>query len=90
MFKTIFLFVDKESLPEIETRISDGKYGTHAVVQFDSDSQMQIKAEALRGFIEKLEAAEAEINKLAKEHIEDIRLRRHASVAPEEGKDITV
>ncbi len=84
MYKTIFLYIDKEGLSEIETRISGDKSGVYAVVQFDPDTQMQIKADALRGFIEKLKAAEAEINGKAQECIEDIRLQRHVSVLSDE------
>ncbi len=88
MYKTIYLSINQESLPGIETRVYDGKLGVHAVVQFDIETQLQIRSDALRGFIEKLEAVEAEINGKAAEHIEQIRFHRHVSVMPE-GEDLT-
>lgn len=51
----------------------------HWVVIKSGGLTVQIKEDRLRPFINQLEAAEAEINRKAMEHIEEIRLHRHAT-----------
>lgn len=73
MFKKFSMILGQSDLEAVKVRTktyngdNDIEPSTVAIVGFDKDTYIQIESDALRGFIEKLEAAEAEIIRKAPE-----------------------